>query len=44
MGKNNKIIGKYWSCFVQWTNPLLLPINFSEKVDKIVGKTSFFFA
>jgi len=26
--KNIKIIGKYWSCFVQWTNPLLMTHKF----------------
>jgi len=35
----NKINGKYWSSYVQWKNLLLL-IN---SIDKIVGKTSFFF-
>jgi len=40
-GKSNKINGKYWSSYVQWRNLLLLTIN---SVDKIVGKTSFFFA
>ena len=37
----NKINGKYWSNYVQWRNLLLLTPN---SVDKIVGKTSFFFA
>jgi len=36
-----KINGKYWSNYVQWRNLLLLTPN---SVDKIVGKTSFFFA
>jgi len=36
--KNN---GKYWSSCVHWRNLLLLTTN---SVDKIVGKTSFFFA
>jgi len=34
--KNN---GKYWSNFVQWRNN-----NSSENVDKIIDKTSIFFA
>jgi len=38
---NNKINGKYWSSYVQWRNLLYWPLNL---VDKIVGKTSFFFA
>jgi len=37
---NNKINGKYWSSYVLWRNLLLLTAN---SVDKIVGKTSFFF-
>jgi len=42
--KNNKINGKYLSSYVQWRNLLLLTLYSSEKVDTIVGKTSFFFA
>jgi len=36
-----KINGKYWSSYVQWRNLLILTPN---SVDKIVGKTLFFFA
>jgi len=36
-----KINGKYWSSYVQWRNLLLLT---PYSVDKIVGKTLFFFA
>jgi len=39
--KNNKINGKYWSSYVQWRNLLLLT---PYSVDKIIGKTAFFFA
>jgi len=33
-------IGKYWSSYVQWRNLLLLT---PYSVEKIVGKTSFFY-